>query len=238
MALVDYYKENVGVSGRCPPIIFMGVTYPVGMGLVDCLRSRCEPREICGVAYGADGLRAIVSMIYHKILPERKIRFIYFNDYPQDVEAAQQLERTRLYKEGQVEVVLAKWDSIEPLIEDKDLVYVSWFTFESIFEETSERADKIRTKLKDKIVVATTRLNCMNRNAVAACCADDVEVGEEAAALLISHLNGKVKHLGERDVVLPPIKYWLNMDKAKRLGISFTESQIKDAAEVYGERVD
>lgn len=236
-ALRLYYDDNFGVPDKCPPVIFMGVTYPVAMHLVDCLHSRREPRQVCGVAYGADGLRSIVAMIHHVIRPKCEIRFIYFEEYPQDVEAAAQLEKTQLAASGSLKIVKATRSDLVKLLKDEDPVYVSWFTFEAIFEERTPESRPILELIKRRKVVATTKLNCRRGLAFAACCADDDKIGRSAAELLYLHATHQI-HLGHRDVVIPEIKYWLNEQQAQECGIGELDDDLRKYAEKFGEDGD
>lgn len=219
-ALREKYGDDFGLPGRCPPVVFLGVTYPIAAQLIDSLFSRREPREVCGVAYGADGLRSIAALIHNWLLPGPPLKYVYFADHPQDLEAAEQLRRTRLFARGGLHVCEATPETLAAAVADPDAVYFSWYTFETIFEARTAHYRELAQLLRARRVVATTRLNCEHGLTFAAVAADDAAIGRHGADLIHGRLDGDVPHLGRRDVIIPQIGYWVNARVAAEKGVA------------------
>jgi len=229
-ALRAHYGAALGTR-ECPSVLFLGVTYPVAEGLVDSLFSRREPRRIGGVAYGADGLRAIAAMIHNWLLPGCRIRFVYFAHHTQDAEAAEQLKQTRLFKGGALEVRSVTPDTFAEALDDPDAVYLSWFTFEAIFESKRQEHEGCRALLRQRRVVATTRVNCEHGLAFAAVAADDRAIGRHGAELVHKLFANEIADLGRHDIVIPEIGYWVNERVAAQLGVQLPDAVLAEARE-------
>lgn len=229
-ALRAHYGAALGTP-ECPTVLFLGVTYPVAEGLVDSLFSRREPRRIGGVAYGADGLRSIAATIHNWLLPGCRIRFVYFDQHAQDAEAAEQLKQTRLYKVGALEVCSVTPETFAAALDDPEVVYLSWFTFEAIFESKRKEHEGCRALLRQRRVIATTRVNCEHGLTFASVAADDRAIGRLGAELVHKLVTSEIADLGRHDVVIPEIGYWINERVAAQMGIRFPDAVLAEARE-------
>ncbi|MCX7590086.1 MAG: hypothetical protein N2255_00505 [Kiritimatiellae bacterium] len=226
------YGDKLGKPPN-PRVIFLGVTYPVASHIVDSLYSRYETREVCGVAYGADGLRSIASLVHNWLVPKCQMKFIYSNEYSQDRDAADQLRRTRLFAQNHLLIQEITPESVTNAVADPNIIYFSWYTIESILESNDITMYNISQLLRDRKVVATTRSNCAHGLTFAAVGADDVEIGKQGAELLHGQLNGSIPHLGRQNILIPRIRYWINQVVADRQNISFTPEVLSEAKEVF-----
>lgn len=235
-ALKTSYGELLGCHPN-PMMIFLGVTYPVTCRLIDSLFSRFEPGEVCGVTYSADGLRSIASLIHNRLVPGCRLKYIYFKQFPQDCEAAEELRKTRLYDSGHLLVQEVDVQSLPSAVENTDTIYFSLHTVEQIFESEDSALLQLADTLKTRKVVSVTRANCEHGFAFAAVAAEAHEVGRLGAELIQKRLTKEVPHLGKHDVIIPKISYWINQAVAAKQSISFTESVLSGAAVVFDKNV-
>jgi hypothetical protein len=219
LALKSHYGENFGMPGKSPPVVFLGVTYPVASHVVDSLYSRYEKREVAGVAYGADGLRSIAALVLNWVLPGRPLKFVYFDEFPQDREAAAQLKKTRLYAEGDLLVESVTPGTFRRALKDEETTYFSWYTFETIFESHEPRLVGLAELLRSRRVVATTRNNCYCGYAFAAVSADDRSIGSTGAELIHRWRAGLIPRLGHHPIAIPRVGYWVNEEVARHRGV-------------------
>jgi hypothetical protein len=235
VALRAHYGVDFGLPGKSPPIVFLGVTYPVASHIVDSLYSRFEDREVAGVAYGADGLRSIAALAANWILPDTTLKFVYFDHHPQDREAAQQLKKTRLYAEKRLLIEEVTPETFAQAVEDNAKAYFSWYTIETIFESRDPVLRAIATILRDRNVIATTRSNCSCGFAFSAAAADDRSIGATGAEIIHGWRSGMIPRLGHHPIAIPRIGYWINQRVADRLNVTLRPAVIEQAWEVFAE---
>lgn len=233
LAFRRHYGAQFGMVPDSPKVVFLGVTYPITSHLIDSLFSRYEPREVSGIAYGADGLRSIAGLIHNWLAPCNHLKYVYFPEYAQDTDAAEQLKRTRLFGEQILSIQQSSPAALAQDLQDPDTVYFSWYTFESIFESHEPTLDELSGKLKERSVVATTRHNCEHRCAFAAVSADDLEIGRQGAEIIHDRHTGRIEHLGRHDIVIPRIRYWLNRTVMAQQGIQLPDLVMAGAERVY-----
>jgi hypothetical protein len=236
MALRSHYGARFGVPGEAPAVVFLGVTYPVSLHVIDSLYSRFEDREVAGVAYGADGLRSIAAIIRNWIMPQHLLKFIYFKEHPQDREAAAQLARTRLFHEQRLLIREATPETFQAALEEDDSVLFSWYTIEAILESTDPSDRVLASLLEKKKVVATTRQHCRRGRTFAAVSGDDRSIGATGAELIHGWKIGTIPRLGHHPIAIPRVGYWINREVANRLGIKISQEVIDRAWEVFPER--
>jgi hypothetical protein len=232
-AIRQSYGPSFGCPPKAPKVIFLGVTYPVASHLIDSLYSRYERHEVCGVAYGADGLRSIASLILNWIVPGCKLKYIFFREFSQDCYGAEQLRRTRLHAEGHLLIEEVSPESLPDAVRDPEMIYLSWYTVEAILESNTPILRNLAITLRERRIVATTRSNCAHGFAFAAVAADDHEIGRQGAELIHGRLTGSIPHLGRHNIIIPRIRYWINKRVATQMNISLSEQVMSDAAGVY-----
>jgi hypothetical protein len=235
LALRSRYGDDFGVPGRSPPVVFLGVTYPVASHVVDSLYSRYESREVAGVAYGADGLRSIAALIRNWLVRDRPLKFVYFDQFPQDREAARQLEKTRLYAEGHLAVEAVTPRTLRRALKGQEMTYFSWYTFEMIFESHDPPIVELAKLLRERRVVATTRNNCRCGYAFAAISADDRSIGATGAELIHGWRAQLFPRLGHHHVAIPRVGYWVHQGVASRLGVELGQEVLAQAWEVFSD---
>ena len=214
-----------GLSLDQHPLIFLGVTDPVGAGLVNTLEERDEDRNIAGVAY-MSGLETILAEI-HRIFPTRKLEYVYNSGYPQDEAMAERIRKTELFHVNTVGLTRTTRTPTLADLPDPRKVYFSWYTFEDMIERN------VGGDIFDqRDVVATTEANVRDRQAPIGVSAEDKEIGKQGAQIIVrAFLDGADLH--KMDVVGPRIYYWINCNKSKQRGLSFSQQVLAGAQHLY-----
>jgi ABC-type uncharacterized transport system substrate-binding protein len=211
------------------PLIFLGVTHPVEVGLVGSFTGRSDSRPIAGVAYGP-GVREIAARVV-RLFPDRRQVFAYRADIPQDRYAADSLRDTPMFR-APAKTLWLKEIPANPTagdLNDPHAVYFSWYTFEMLFEEA--RGQEL---LRGVTAVATTKKNVADGLAVAGASADDWEIGRSGAEMIVRHASEPdAVRLGHLDVQVPAIRYWINRRVAAERGITFPDEVMSGAAEIF-----
>jgi ABC-type uncharacterized transport system substrate-binding protein len=237
VALRAYLDEKPKRDVR---VVFAGVTYPVTSYLVDSLRNRREQRDITGVAYGGDGLRAIAALIHNYLFADLPITFVYFNDVMLDKQSAEQLQRTRLVEEKLLKLVPADVASFPRAVAQKNKIYFSWLSFEMIFDSSDGKYAELKQYLSKRKVIAATARNC-RQGTLASVGADDEAIGRAAAGRIVDRVTGAdTRHFGEVDVLPTTLQYCINMDVARELKMedSFKRCVLKGARWVFADGED
>lgn len=209
------------------PFLFLGVTDPVQTGLVRALTNRHNEKNVGGVAFG-NGVANLVTLANH-IIPRRKLIYIYQEGHPQDDRMGEVLKAHPLYAQGILEIIATLTLPTLADMQDQTAVYLGYYTFESLFHDLS--GEDLFT---NRIIIATHRNHIEHKGlAVAEISADDTEIGQRGAELLIDNVLSD-RSLGTADVILPEFYYRINVATAKTWNIDFTEETIKNARDVYG----
>jgi hypothetical protein len=219
-------RDHLGAQFGAVPFIFLGVTDPVRSGLVASLTHRQEDLQVAGVGYGP-GMGQLALRI-RKAFPGRQLVYVFCNRFPQDRLAADMLRDLSMYRDGSLRIVETVDMPTASDLHDETAVYFSWYTFELLYE----RAEGVDL-LKQRLVVATTRGNVQGPGLAAlGVGADDREIGDLGAEIVLRHMNTKSLHLGSLDVVIPPLQCWINNKTVRQIGVQL-DSGIRAGAEVF-----
>jgi len=211
------------------PTLLLGVTYPRIAGLVESEHFRCESRQVTCVRYGC-GLDAVASLLHDRIVPGRRLCFVFQAGIPQDEMACAELSTTRLAREGLLRLLRLERRLQAEDLEDKDTVYFSWYTFTRLFHE------KEFSILRERLTVSIMQDNVRDGAAAVGVGTDHDWIGDRGAELIAEHHAAPVgakPDWGSRDVAVSPLVYWLNRGLAKKHGIEFSQAALAGAGEVY-----
>jgi len=220
-------KRTFGRELGRTPFLFAGVTYPVKSGLVRRLAGRRDRKQVTGIRYG-EGVAHIAALI-HRLLPDRRLHFVYELGVPQDEIATAELRETSLFEEGILSIIATNGLPGLGDMPAADDVYFSWYTAEKLFE-TQEGVQLLR----ERIFVSASRAHVAARDLGAlAIAADDKEIGRLTGHLILDH-EKKLIDFGRMDVITVPLEYWLNVRTAARHGLKFSTSDIAGATACFG----
>jgi hypothetical protein len=222
-------QDSLGAEFGKVPTVLLGVTYPRIAGLVDSEHFRCEKSQVVAVRYGC-GLDAVASLLYHRIFPGRKLCFVYQAGIPQDDIAAAELATTRLARTGLLRLLRLDRRLRAEDLEDREMVYFSWYTFTRLFHDTEFSI------LRNRLTVSIMRDNVQDGAASVGVGTDHDWIGDRGAELIAEHLaapEGARPDWGTRDVIISPLVYWLNRSLARKHGIEFSPEALRGAGEVY-----
>src|SRR5262249_31327592 len=220
------FSEYLGDKLGTPPFIFAGVTNPIYQNLVDTLKDRKEKRSVAGVAYLGEPEELAVKV--HSLFPKRKLIFIYQRGTPQDEDMAYSMKKTRLFSDHTLSIISTEGIPMTKDMPDANAVYFSWYTVERMFEHSNWL-----DVLKNRLIIATTEANVKSDElAVVGVSTDDYDIGREAANIIFNNISKKI-NLGELDVVIPQLYYWINCKTANERGIEFDPLVIMRAKERF-----
>ena len=222
------FQSALGPKIGIVPFIFVGVTYPVEIAIVDNLQDRSNDKQIAGVGYVHGGVGAIASRI-SELFPDRKLTFIYHENVPQDRLAAEKLREDSLCRRGVLQLKPVSCDPALSDMPDPQRIYFSWYTFETMFEEN--RGIEL---LKQRLIVSTTCDNVETPGlSVAAVSVDDGEIGCLGANLVVQHIEGKTPLLGNVPVLFPKVRHWINSETARQHRLTFPQATLATAEDVF-----
>lgn len=186
-------------------LIFLGVTDPVGAGLVKSLRGRNENTRIAGVRYGSgpDGYANCLRVLFPQ---DQSLVFVREENSPQDrfmMSAFKKSDAGRKFGD------IVYRSNLNPnVLSDPDAVYFAWYGFDILLNNV--RNEAARELLKKKVVPSTfTFENVKDAGIVVS--PDDSSIGIAGANLLMDAILGK-RALGSFDVVDTPFFYWLDRE--------------------------
>ena len=189
---------------RNSKFVFLGVTDPIGSGLVNSLTDRNEGTEIAGVAYCGNFERLPLKV--QELYPDDKMIFIYNKAYLQDKQLADEIKNLPLVAEGKLKI---KELDRQPLLSDfsENAVYFSWETVEHMFKNQSY---EIIYKI-DKLV-SSTATQVEQGLVPFAVTTSDQTIGREGAKIISQNLDGK--KLKSMDIFIPKWEVYANCKKA------------------------
>jgi hypothetical protein len=219
-------KRYMGSRYQTANIIDIGVTDPVGIGVVTSYTNRNEAMNIAAVAYMGRP-EDYASQLY-ALFPGRSFVYLYERGFPQDETIGNRLALTAAAQSGQLRVEAVNHLPTLADFGDDRKVYFSWYTFEVMFE--SGRSLEI---LKQRLVATSTMDNVETDDlAAVGVSSSDKEIGQDGADLLIDDLSG-ARHLRNADVLVPPLHHWVNCRNAARLQLALTDEIIRSADETF-----
>jgi hypothetical protein len=225
--------------GRTARFLFLGVTSPIKMGLVEGLQHRDDDLQVAGVGYNDGEVDAMVQRMFKKFLTDDffrlnpKIRsaprltFTYRRDLQQDVHHAGSLRGTEFCQTNELEIrELADIPTENDL--EGDRIHFGGFTFEVMFQEDRQT----RELLSNRAVIATTRANVENGWAAMGVSVDDREIGWMGAEMLARNIEER-EPLGRMPIPCPALRHWVHRGAAHRLGLILPDGAIDTAEEVF-----
>jgi hypothetical protein len=222
-------KTDLGEQYGEKPVIFLGVTYPKNLLIVDSLQGRTDRRQVAGVAYGS-GVEDIAYQIDRFFLRKPQY-FLYKSSIRVDKDAARQLEKSELHTLERLQMI--RRPGLPALLRDmpedyEQAVCWGWYSLGLMYEDRD-----CRKRLENRYVVATTRANVERGYAAMGISADDREIGSTGAQLIIDHFQKQID-LGRLDIVIPKVYPWVNREVAAKFGIVVPQQLIEEAKERYG----
>ncbi len=203
IAYKTFFKDNDLLNKK--KLIFLGVTDPIGSGLVNSLTNRNEQYSIAGVSYC--GNFEMLPILIQRIYPDDKLVYIYNKRNLQDKQIGDKIKNMPMVQD---KILTIKELDREPIIndfEDNNVVYFSWLTVENMFRNQSyEEIYKI-----DKLV-STTATQVEQGLVPFAVTTSDSEIGRKGAQIISSNLEGVP--LKKMDIFVPEWKIYVNCKKA------------------------
>jgi hypothetical protein len=197
-------------------MIFVGITDPVGAGLVSSLSNRRDKEPVAVVRYGRGGQK--YGEYLASMFPKgQKLVFVYQQGGPpQDEYMAGELNRVPGISAYPYVGELNPDD-----LSDPDAIYFAWYGFDNLLSDAGQGGAAL---LKRKKVVPST---CTKENVDLAgivVSVNDVAVGSAGAetmwqAIKAKHIDNTPIKLGERDVTEVDYQAWVNRATVKRKGI-------------------
>jgi len=234
-------REKLGQEFGQTPFLFLALTNPRHEQFVQSTGAetpdgkRSDDSQIAGLGYTSSANDTLIY-IKNRLFPgfdRLKIRFVYWDRFPQDEVAAEDLRKLKVGAGWPDDFLTFKRVRRFPKLadlEDPKVLYFGWYTFSMMFEDM--RGIEI---LKKRNVIATARGTARDGLALAAVCPDDWVVGRDGAKILIHH-HITAEKLGTVPVRMPPLHHWINTDLLSRLEIhpDLAEKAIQGAYEIFG----
>ncbi|MBS0201662.1 MAG: hypothetical protein JSS49_02095 [Planctomycetes bacterium] len=224
--------------GKEAKFLFLGVTSPIKMNLVEGLQHRNDELEIAGVGYNDGEVDGMVQRMFRRFLTDEffdrnarlcnspRLTFTFCRSFLQDVHQSVALSGTEYHRSNQLEIQeLTEIPTAATLLETR--VHFGWFTFEAMFQEDRQT----RELLSSRPVMATTRSSVKNGWAAMGVAVDDREIGTLGAELILR--NQKGEPMGRMPIPCPALKHWVHRGALNRLGLVVPKDAIETATEVF-----
>lgn len=208
-ALQDYVITNK----RFIKHIFLGVTDPVAIGLVNTTapnRRDIDHINVAGVAY-CGNYEELPNKI-HQLFPSKKLCYIYDASIIEDGNIAQRLSQTDLISN---QILTIKKLNHPPTIgdfADRSLVYFGWSTFDNVFANNYKLINEVKN------IISTTSTHVEFGLVPIAVTTDDELIGDMGAKIVYQNL---IEHtpLQNIDILIPPWETYVNVRLAGKLNI-------------------
>lgn len=210
-ALHDYVK----IHRKKIKHIFLGVTDPISLGLVNSLgpdRQDTRHLNIGGVAY-CGNYEELPNKI-HQLFPDKKLCYIYNTSILEDEQIAQRISQLDLINSGILTIKPISHTPVLADFSDRNQVYFSWSTFDDTF------ANDVKLINEVKNIVSTTSTHVEYGLVPIAVTTNDELIGEGGAGILLKNLMQKIP-LENIDVIIPKWETYINVRMAGKFNIPY-----------------